>query len=111
VINSPSIVQVPLRYENDGSIRIGKTRVLLEILLRTFLRGASPEAIVESYPSLGLDEVYAVIAYYLANRSELDAYLKQVEADSLEVRTNLEAKQSQLLGLRERLLKRLSKQD
>jgi uncharacterized protein (DUF433 family) len=111
VINTPSTLHIPLRREADGTIRIGKSRVLLEILIRTFLRGETAEGIVESYPSLGLDEVYAVIAYYLANRAEVDAYMQEVDADSKRVRADLEAKQPQLIGLRERLMKRLSQED
>jgi uncharacterized protein (DUF433 family) len=111
VIDTPSTVHVPLRQEADGTIRIGKSRVLLEILIRAFLRGASAEAIVESYPSLGLDEVYAVIAYYLANRAEVDSYMQQMEAESKRVREALDAKQPQLIGLRERLMKRLNEEE
>jgi hypothetical protein len=38
----------PLRLETSGAIRVGKTRVLLEIVFRAFLHGATPESIAES---------------------------------------------------------------
>ena len=42
----------------------------------------TPEEIVQSYDTLQLEEVYAVIAYYLANRSEVDVYLREQEEES-----------------------------
>ncbi len=55
---------VPLRREESGAIRIGQTRVLLELVIRAFEDGATPETIVQRYSSLSLADVYAVIAYY-----------------------------------------------
>jgi hypothetical protein len=40
-----------------------------------FQRGLSPESIVQSFPLLTLEQVYGAIAFYLANHSEIDAYL------------------------------------
>jgi hypothetical protein len=39
----------------------------------------SPESIVESFPSLTPEEFYGGIAFYLANRAEIDAYLAEGE--------------------------------
>ena len=36
---------VPLRQGEDGAIRIGDTRVLLELVIELFLEGHSPESI------------------------------------------------------------------
>ena len=55
----------PLRREDSGAIRVGQTRVLLELVVHAFQDGATPEAIVQGYPTLSLAEVYAVIAYAL----------------------------------------------
>jgi hypothetical protein len=38
----------PLR-ENETAIRIGDSRVLLELVIRAFQDGASPETIVQRY--------------------------------------------------------------
>jgi len=65
----------PLR-EQDGALRVGRTRVTLETVLWAFQQGATPEAIVERYPSLELADVYDVVAYYLRHRDEVDAYLE-----------------------------------
>ncbi len=58
----PLTVTVPLWEDPPGVFRVGKSRVLLELVLSTFKRGESPEAIVRSYPTLDLADVYAVIS-------------------------------------------------
>lgn len=55
----------PLREDADGSLRIGNSWVLLELVIRAFQDGATPEAIVQRYSTLALAEVYAVIAILL----------------------------------------------
>ena len=60
VIESPA---VPLRTDNDGVMRVGRTRVPLDTVVYAFNQGASPEEIVLSYPTLQLDDVYAVVNY------------------------------------------------
>jgi uncharacterized protein (DUF433 family) len=49
--------------------------VLVELVIRAFQDGATPEAIAQRYPTATLADIYAVIAYYLRHRQELDAYL------------------------------------
>jgi uncharacterized protein (DUF433 family) len=73
---------VPLREAEDGTWRVGNTRVLFDLVVYAFNNGRTPEEIVQSYDTLQLEDVYAVIAYYLANRSEVDAYLKEQEQES-----------------------------
>jgi uncharacterized protein (DUF433 family) len=68
---------IPLRTDADGVIRIGDTRVLLELVIHAYYLGEIPEGIVESCPSLTTADVYAVIGYYLANRVEIDSYVRQ----------------------------------
>lgn len=52
-------------------------RVSLDSIIHAFLDGYSAEAIVESFPSVSLEEVYGAIAFYLADRPALDAYLEE----------------------------------
>ena len=93
MIPNPPKMTVPLRTDDHGAIRIGKTRVLLELVIHAYYRGETPEGIVDSYPSLTTADVYAVIGYYLANRSEIDAYVRQRDAQAEkivgEIETNL----------------------
>lgn len=70
-------MKIPLRTDEYGAIRIGETRVLLELVIHAYYMGETPEGIVDSYPTLTTSDVYAVIGYYLANRAEIDAYVRQ----------------------------------
>lgn len=108
MMNFPITINVPLRHEDDGSIRVGKTRVLLEIVIRAFQRGDTPETIVENFPTLRLDDVYAILAYYLQQPTEIDAYMEQVKIEAKQIREKIEAKQPQIASIRERLRKRLA---
>jgi uncharacterized protein (DUF433 family) len=81
----------PLREEADGALRVGHSRVLLELVVQAFDDGATPEAIVQRYSSLSLPDVYAVIAYYLRHRDEVAAYLARREEMAREVKQHVEA--------------------
>jgi uncharacterized protein (DUF433 family) len=72
-------VSVPLRYDDDGTIYIGQTKVMLELVIRAFQLGDSPEHIKENYSVLSLVDVYAVCTYYLQHRHEIDVYLNRQE--------------------------------
>lgn len=96
---------VPLRKDPDGTWRVGNTRVLLELVIHAFNVGQTPEEIVQSYSSLHLDEVYAVLAYYLSHRAEVDAYLDQQEAEVEEMWKNIK-KRADYQEFRNRLLAR-----
>src|SRR5437868_13913301 len=72
----PLTVTVPLREEPPGVFRVGKSRVLLELVLRAFKAGATPEAIVQSYDTLNLADVYAVVSRYLAAPEPFEEYLR-----------------------------------
>ena len=39
------------------------------------------ESIVQSFPVLTLDQVYSAITFYLAKRSDIDAYVRREEAE------------------------------
>ena len=102
VIEAPP---VPLRTDECGVLRVGKTRVPLDTVVYAFNQGASAEEIVMSYTTLDLGDVYAVVNYYLHNRTEVDAYLSQREAESACVREENEKRFPQD-GIRARLLAR-----
>ena len=97
---------VPLRRDETGSIRVANTRVLLELVVREFRRGATPEAIMLAYDVLDLKDVYAVVAYSLAHEAEIDAYLQQCDLEADTVRREIEMTQPQEPHLREKLLAR-----
>lgn len=96
----------PLRVTPEGDVRIGSTRILLDLVVRAFDDGATPEAVVQRFPALDLAEVYAVVAYCLRHRAEVDDYLRRREQRAEEVRQKIEAQQGDLRGIRARLLAR-----
>jgi len=67
--------------QRDGVYRVGGTRVSLDSVVYGFLEGQTAETIAQSYPALTLEQVYGAIAYYLANRPEIDTYLRQADAE------------------------------
>ena len=96
----------PLREDASGALRVGSSRVLIELVIRAFQDGATPEAIAQRYPTATLADVYAVIAYYLRHRQEVEAYLVEREQRAQEVRQRIERHQGDLADLRRRVLAR-----
>jgi uncharacterized protein (DUF433 family) len=93
----------PLRRDAAGTLRIGNSRVLLELVIHAFEDGATPETIVQQYPTTTLADTYGVIAYYLRHRTEVSAYLAEREHQAEEVRTRVESQQADLEAVRSRL--------
>jgi uncharacterized protein (DUF433 family) len=77
---------MPLEIDPHGTVRIGKTRVTLDTVIAAFADGATPEQIIQQYPSLQLADVYHVIGYCLRRPLEIDAYLQQRRAKADAVR-------------------------
>ncbi|MBI3303945.1 MAG: DUF433 domain-containing protein [Deltaproteobacteria bacterium] len=67
--------------QHDGGYWVTGTRVSLDSVVYAFLDDLSPESIVDNFETLTLEQAYGAIAYYLGHRAEIDAYLKQSEAE------------------------------
>ncbi|MBV7332161.1 DUF433 domain-containing protein [Chloroflexi bacterium TSY] len=93
----------PMYRDSSGGIRIGNSRVLLELVIRAFEDGATPEAITQRYSTVTLAEVYSVIAYYLRHRKEIESYMVEREQQAGEVRKRIESHQRDITDLRNRL--------
>lgn len=93
----------PLRQDASGALRVGHSRVLVDLVIHAFQDGATPEAIAQRYPTTTLADIYAVIAYYLRHREEIEAYLQEREQRAQEVRQRIERHQGDLADLRQRL--------
>src|SRR5260370_15804818 len=83
----------PLYEDAAGASRVGDSRVLLELVIRAFQDGATPEAIVQRYSTLVLPDVYSVVTYYLRHRAEVEAYLSRREQQAEDVRQRVESQQ------------------
>ena len=99
-------VTVPLREDPPGVFRVGDTRVLLEVVVHAFRCGATPETIVQSYDTLSLPDVYAVLAYCLTHREQIDEYMRRCDSEAGHVRDRVQAAQPDQSGVRERLMQR-----
>ena len=102
---STTPLSVPIQLDGHGVARIAGTRVTLDSVIAVFKQGATAEDIVESFPTLGLSDVYAVLTFYLRNRSAVEAYLEEQDRQAEEIREQIE-KRFNNSGLRERLLAR-----
>lgn len=96
----------PLHRDSSGALRVGNSRVLLELVIRAFEDGATPETIAQQYSTTTLVDIYGVIAYYLRHRAEVNTYLATREHQAEEVRGRIESRQGDLAELRKRLLAR-----
>ena len=99
-------VTVPLTTTEFGTIRVGRSRVSLDSVVHHYKQGATAERIAESFPSLGLADIYAVIAYYLSNLESVEKYLhrQEAEADGLQQQIESDPKQQKATNqLRERI--------
>lgn len=94
----------PLREDKTGAIRVGKSRVLFEMVIHAFQDGSSPETIVDDYSTLALSDVYGAIAFYLKNKDAVEAYLNQREELAESVKQRLQSMQPDLNQIRSRLL-------
>ena len=100
-----STSEIKLTETEDGVLRVGDSRVSLDMVNIAFAQGATPEQIVEDYDTLELVEVYAVISYFLQNREEVESYLSERKVHREQLRRQIEL-QSNPQGIRERLLAR-----
>ncbi|MBW4689533.1 MAG: DUF433 domain-containing protein [Komarekiella atlantica HA4396-MV6] len=93
----------PLREDATGAIRVGNSRVLLELVIRAFQDGASAESIVQRYSTLSLSDVYTTIGYYLRHQDAVEAYLNRREQLAESVHQRLLSVQPDLRLIRSRL--------
>src|SRR4051794_8325194 len=108
-INTP--IAVPLYEDGHGGYRVSGTRVLLEMVIHSFENGETPECIVQSFDTLSLTNVYAVLAWYLQHRAEVQEYLKQRAEAAEVIRRQIEANQPDRAELRARLLARRAQKE
>lgn len=102
-------IELPLRLDEHGTIRLGRSRVTLDLVIDSYQRGVSPELIARQFPSASLADIYGAITYYLQHQAEMDTYLREraaaapyleyfkerqrAEISRAELQTRLEARQ------------------
>src|ERR1700684_4180358 len=76
-------MQLPdfLTRDEPASIRLAGHRIGLAHLLHWYNEGYSPEMLLSEYSDIPLPLIYKVIALYLENQAEIDAYLAECQAE------------------------------
>jgi uncharacterized protein (DUF433 family) len=98
--------RLPLRVDEGGAVRVGRSRISLDLIVEQYENGMTLEDMVRAYDTLALADVHAVIAYYLRHRDEVRAYLKRRAEEAEALRTKIEAERPRVS--REELLARRS---
>src|ERR1700726_500221 len=80
-----SIVEIGTLIDRDPKIREGRPKVAgtgltVSRIAGWYKMGMTPEEIALEYPHLTLAQVHAALAYYHANRDEIEADIAQEEA-------------------------------
>lgn len=75
IVRSPAI--------RGGRPRIAGTGVTVRRIVSWYKQGLSPEEIADQFGHLSLAQVYAALAYYHANRDEIEADLATEEAETV----------------------------
>lgn len=81
----------PLRMDEGGAVRVGKTRVSFDLVVEQYENGMTPEEMVRAYDTLDLADIHAVIAYYLRHRGEVQAYMTRRQEQAEALREKIEA--------------------
>src|SRR5438876_10626819 len=80
-----SIVEIGTLIDRDLSIRSGRPKIAgtgltVRRIVGWYKTGMSPEEIALEYPHLSLAQVHAALAYYHANREEIEADIANEDA-------------------------------
>ena len=101
---------MPLEYR-DRSIRVIGSRITLDTLVHIFQRGDTVERLARGFPTLSLEQIKAVIDWYLTHQREADEYLEEREAEAEKRRQWIESqpgyaeRREKLLRYREQMSK------
>jgi|ERR1043166_1534106 uncharacterized protein (DUF433 family) len=100
---------VPLRSDDGGVVRVGNSRITLDLIVEQYENGMAPEDMVRAYDTLNLADVHDVIAYYLRHRDEVRTYLNQRTEAAETLRAKIEAERPRVS--RDELLARRSSEE
>jgi uncharacterized protein (DUF433 family) len=100
---------LPLRWDEGGVIRVGTSRISLDLVVEQYESGATPEDMVRAFDTLALADVYAVIAYCLRHRDEVRAYLTRRADEAAALRARIEGERPRV-GREELLARRVARE-
>jgi uncharacterized protein (DUF433 family) len=70
-----------LDRDDFGHVHLSNHRIGLNDIVYFYNEGYSPEMLAEQYPSLPLPLIHKVIAFYLENQRQVDAYVAAHDAE------------------------------
>src|ERR1700682_2395247 len=82
---------VPLRFDDTGAIRVGQSRITLDVLLQYWRMGMKPEEIARGLVTVTLADVHGALAYYFRHQTEIDCYLHRREEEAEQLRQQINA--------------------
>ena len=102
----------PLHQDARGAIRVIGSRITLDTLVGAFERGDTLEEIHEGFPSLSLEQINSVIAWYLSHTAEADEYLAigDAEEEALIKRIQSDPRHKEMRELIKRRWEQLTRQ-
>ena len=99
---------VPLREDDRAAIRVTGSRITLDTVVTCFEMGETPEDILDGYPSLTLEQINAIRAWYLDNQAEADEYIRKGREAAEKLRREIESQPEYIARRKE--LRRLKEQ-
>lgn len=71
-------------------VRVRGTRVDLSVIVEDYIEGQLPEHMAVNYPTVELEAIHGVIAYYLGHRDAVDRYIARCRerADAIHAKLN-----------------------
>lgn len=100
---------VPFKIDEHGVARVGGTRVPLDVIVGLYRLGETAEGLHRDFPTVGLADVYQVIAYSIRHKAEVDEYLRAAAHEEEEAIRRMESQsgyQEHIRTLRARLMSR-----
>ena len=77
-------------------MRVGKSRISLDLVVEQYESGMTPEDMVRAYDTLVLADVHAVVAYYLRHRDAVRAYLERRKEEASTLKAHIEAERPRI---------------
>ncbi len=100
-------IQLPIRRDLGGALRVGSTRMVYELVIGAFQEGHDPRDVCEMFPGVDLGEISLLYGHYLLNRDKHDEMYRLYEEAGDRIRKRIEASGHGGLELKEKLRARL----
>jgi len=90
----PATIEIGQLIERQPELRRGRpilagTGVSVHRVVGWYKLGKNPEEIAENFGHISLAQVHAALAYYHANREEIEGYLAEEEAEAQRLEASL----------------------